>query len=438
MAHIAAVGKWLNASSDKPQLLGRWEARVVAVISLQIGGSLAMMWQNASLTRAASVAVFGEMYSTVSLAAILAVICAFGWPLFLVRELSSSDNYRLSLQRLLPNALVEMGILLLAAVLLTLLAGQLGWISKPAARFFQQSLMLTVGMVALQAMLASLEGDRAVLTSKLVGAVAVPVAAALAYTVSRPVASVDDAIGIYLVVLGAATVVSIVCVLNRMQGHRTSGDTPPARLRLFSGSRSGAGAWLVVAGFSNLLLVNTDALMLRWLSSAEQTGGYGLVASVVSIVTLGVAATNAIYGPETGRLYREQQWQAGQVLFRRTQLLVTLWAVITVASIVAFGETILITIADSSTAGQFAFAMTILAIGQMINAMTGPVATALFFFGKTQFFATTVLGAALLNILGNYLLIGSLGSVGAALSTACAISLLNLVQYGYARKLHLV
>jgi O-antigen/teichoic acid export membrane protein len=79
--------------------------------------------------------------------------------------------------------------------------------------------------------------------------------------------------------------------------------------------------------------------------------------------------------------------------------------------------------------------LVILAIAQLVNAATGPVATSLYMKGEVAFFAGSVIVSALFNIAGNLALVPDYGAVGAATSTATAIA--NLAQYLRARYLRI-
>jgi O-antigen/teichoic acid export membrane protein len=68
----------------------------------------------------------------------------------------------------------------------------------------------------------------------------------------------------------------------------------------------------------------------------------------------------------------------------------------------------------------------VLALGQFVNAATGPVGVALLMSEREGLVALSNGVAAFLNILLNYLLITEMGAMGAAIATSSCLAVLNL------------
>jgi O-antigen/teichoic acid export membrane protein len=75
----------------------------------------------------------------------------------------------------------------------------------------------------------------------------------------------------------------------------------------------------------------------------------------------------------------------------------------------------------------------ILAIGQFVNAVTGPVGLILLMTNKERHFALSMAVISGVNVLGNFLVIPVMGIVGAALVTTTSVALLNSWQFMLSR-----
>jgi len=75
-------------------------------------------------------------------------------------------------------------------------------------------------------------------------------------------------------------------------------------------------------------------------------------------------------------------------------------------------------------------ALTVLALGQFVNVATGSVGYLLMMSGHEKLMRNNIIFAAVLNVAFNIILIPRFGIVGAASSTAAALSVMNIVSMG--------
>ena len=183
---------------------------------------------------------------------------------------------------------------------------------------------------------------------------------------------------------------------------------------------------------------NTDILMLGMLSNSNEVGGYVLSASFVTIITIGIAAANLIYGPEISSYYKNKDLFKARIIFRKTQSLIVCLSLPIVLILIIFSKWWLSLSVNCYNANLFSGTLIILSMGAFTNAATGPVAVSLFMFGKTRLFSISVLIAAVMNIIGNFYLINALGALGAAISTTFCVAGTNIIQYIIARSYKIV
>jgi O-antigen/teichoic acid export membrane protein len=187
-------------------------------------------------------------------------------------------------------------------------------------------------------------------------------------------------------------------------------------------------AALSLAFLSGAAVLNSQigVAMLGALATPESAGVYAVAQRGALLVAFPLSAVNAAIGPTAARL-----WSAGEA--DRLQRLVTLSArAILLASLplalgfVVLGRNLLVVFFGV----EFAAAdgpLAILAIGQLINAATGSVATLLVMTGNQKRAAVGIMAGAAANIAGAVVLIPVLDAVGAALAATLSLLISNLI-----------
>jgi O-antigen/teichoic acid export membrane protein len=79
--------------------------------------------------------------------------------------------------------------------------------------------------------------------------------------------------------------------------------------------------------------------------------------------------------------------------------------------------------------------MLILLAGQLVNALTGPLAAILVLSGHQMKAVKILVCKAILNFSGNFLLIPMIGITGAAIAAAATITFTNLALFYYVYRL---
>lgn len=183
-----------------------------------------------------------------------------------------------------------------------------------------------------------------------------------------------------------------------------------------------------LAFLSGLQLINgyTDIIMLGFFKADEDVGVYRVVTQLSILVVFGLQAVNQVIQPYFARLYEQ-----GEI--DKLQKLVTLSARIILA--IALPPVLLIVFAGAPLLEWLfgaeyrtgATALSILALGQLVNAAMGSVGMLLNMTGHERDALRGVGVAAVTNIIFNALLIPIYGIEGAAFATAITLITWNLI-----------
>nr|MDT0658477.1 oligosaccharide flippase family protein [Micromonospora sp. DSM 115978] len=190
-----------------------------------------------------------------------------------------------------------------------------------------------------------------------------------------------------------------------------------------------------VSWFSSLAstgLIWVDTLMLGAFANPD-IGLYNVATRLVTIAIFVLAPINAAFGPYLAHLHH--QGRAGEV--RRIYGAATGWVVrLSLPAFVAllvFPEALLRLFGGAFVAG--AAVTVILALGQLVNAATGPCGTVLNMSGRVKLNMADNLAALLLNVLLNLWLIPAYGIIGAAVAWAVSLAVVNVARVVQVRRL---
>lgn len=142
-----------------------------------------------------------------------------------------------------------------------------------------------------------------------------------------------------------------------------------------------------------ILFLQTPFLVLPWFATVAEIGVYAVAFRLVSMITMLLLLQAAVFGPAFARAANQRSTCELRALLRRTQLLSTL--------IFAFGVLPLLTLSAplasvfNVPADELHRYLTILAMGQLINAVTGLSGVMLNMAGQARLETITLLAAVL-------------------------------------------
>jgi O-antigen/teichoic acid export membrane protein len=188
---------------------------------------------------------------------------------------------------------------------------------------------------------------------------------------------------------------------------------------------------LMWVGGLNLLVASFDTMLLGVFRPVEEVGIYGVAARTVALVGFVLIAVNNIAGPKFAELFRKGDMAGltqAAVSAIRINILVTIPLFIT---LFFFPEWVLKLFGKDFQAG--AYVLTILAVGQLVNVLTGPVGQLLIMSGNERSLRTAWIWSAGVNFSLNIILIPHYGVIGAAIANCIGISMGNALSMVFVR-----
>lgn len=191
--------------------------------------------------------------------------------------------------------------------------------------------------------------------------------------------------------------------------------------------------WLALV---NLGMTMTDTIMLGIWADSESIGIYGAAARTAMLTSFILIAVNSIAAPKFAALYAQGNIQDLNHLALNSSRLTALLATPVLLVFLFAPERVLWLFGPEFKAG--ATVLSVLAVGQFVNAATGSVGYLLIMTGYEKIERSLAVGFFLINLLLNFILIPLLGIVGAAISTTLSLGSRNLVAYLIAKNRGLI
>lgn len=181
---------------------------------------------------------------------------------------------------------------------------------------------------------------------------------------------------------------------------------------------------LCLTSSMQVIYTQSDIVVLGMLMSPTEISGYVAAAKVAVLAAFGLEIVNFRYAPLIAKAYAQGSGALQKTVTMATRrILFFTFPAVLVAWI--YAESIL-DVFGPGFADQGTTVLRILIIGQLINALSGPVGFVCSMTNQENLLAKVVLASAVLNILGNFVLASMFGLIGAAMATAIVVSLRNL------------
>lgn len=391
-------------------------------------GAVLLFGMHAAITRSIGVEDYGVFNYSVALAGVLAVIVPLGWPTALMRFVAGyREERRWGLLRgVVTRAYQITGLTAGVAAVALWGSSYLGFVPPEIAvsMRFAALILPFLSFVALRR--KALQGLQRVKYSIIPEEILVPLLVLLGVYVL----AISTATGALLLYAAAALVAFVVGSIWVWRSMPEEGRTKAPEYA--------TRAWMLVAmpmvfgGFSQVVMNRTDLLMLGALTTdMGSVGLYGAAVRVATLNTFVLFAVNTLAAPMMAAAYHAGRRDRVRTVFRGAILLSTLGALPLFATMFLFPEFVLGLFGERFTQG--ADILRILAVGQFINAATGPVGFALMMTGREKAFALTTGLVAAGTVLGHLVAIPAYGAIGAAVVTAVGVISLNASQYVLSR-----
>ncbi|MCK9735545.1 oligosaccharide flippase family protein [Pseudomonas syringae] len=369
---------------------------------------------------------FGVITSLNAILAICLIFTTFGWPVILTKTfaIGSHLNSMVVLKRSLKDSIIA--IVFVSALLFGLIWSEA--LSKLSYGFiFLPLLLLLRSLTALAK--AVLDGIGRVIAEQYSIGILLPFITIACFAIVDVSGEINNVLLVYSfsAFLGLMLMVSIFFFTSKPRLSDEQNSTSEWK-------RSG-NLWLMSTSLSNVVLLKADVIIMGHYVDSRSIAIYGLICQVVTVVTMAISAGNSIFGPVIVKQYQADDLSSARQTFRLVQKCVLIWSLPLFLVLSVFPGFVLSGLVGEPVDGVFNFCLILLAFAQMVNAGTGPVATALYMKGEIPFFALSMMASVVLNVIANLLLMPRYGVLGAATATATVIILVNFVQYFRAKSL---
>jgi len=181
-----------------------------------------------------------------------------------------------------------------------------------------------------------------------------------------------------------------------------------------------------------MVVLQTDILMLSSMSTLTNVGIYSIVMKLALLTSFIINSVNTIVAPKFSELYYNNQLNELKKVSKKSTKLVFFATIPVTIVLILFSDKLLSIFGDKFIAGSFA--LILLAIGQLVNAMAGSVGYFLNMTGHQKTLNKIVLFGALCNVILNILLIPNYGIEGAAFASMSSMIIWNIIASVYIKK----
>ena len=189
---------------------------------------------------------------------------------------------------------------------------------------------------------------------------------------------------------------------------------------------------VLLTSLLNLLIKQSDILFVSYFLGNTAAGKYSAAAKMATLVSLGLSIIDYVYVPKIAALWEGHKLIGLQKLIKDASKQILIITIPISIVLIVGGKWLLGLFGNAFSASYVP--LVILVCGQLINSLTGMVGGVLMMTGHQRVFFLFYVVSFVIQALLNFMLIPKLGIVGAAIATASAIVILNLMGYFFIRK----
>lgn len=182
----------------------------------------------------------------------------------------------------------------------------------------------------------------------------------------------------------------------------------------------------------NILLTSLDKIMLGIWHTSGVVGIYGASQKLVAISSMGLIAINNVVAPIFAREYSNGNIIELKRIVKIITIVMSLIASLFLLIFLKFSQELLNIFGRGFTGTN---TLKILSVGQFFVLATGPMAYLLMMTGNDKFHRKNLIISLIINILLNFILIPKYAGEGAAIATAIALIIKNLLGFIYVKKI---
>jgi O-antigen/teichoic acid export membrane protein len=185
-------------------------------------------------------------------------------------------------------------------------------------------------------------------------------------------------------------------------------------------------------GTVQLINSRIDIIMLGEMKDVKAVGIYTVIIGITELTVFIHHAANSVLGPTIAALYSEGKLKQLEKIIRKSIFIVFSISLLIGLTMILLGKYLLLIFGSEFIPGYTA--MNIVIVGQIFNALTGPVGLLLNMTGHQNYTAIAVASSAALNIILNFILIPQWGINGAAFATTVSLFVINIINVIFVQK----
>ena len=171
----------------------------------------------------------------------------------------------------------------------------------------------------------------------------------------------------------------------------------------------------------------TDIIVLGVWTDSATVGVYAIVTRIAALTALILVVVNSVTAPRFAALYAHDDHVGLERLAQTSTSWILLAALPIILLLLLVPEWILSLFGADFVEGSIV--LRVLALGQLVNVATGSVTYLLMMTGHERLMRNNVIFSALLNLVGNIVLVPVFGAIGAAVSTAFSLMFMNIISF---------
>jgi len=176
-----------------------------------------------------------------------------------------------------------------------------------------------------------------------------------------------------------------------------------------------------------LLIKQADILFVSHFFGHTEAGIYSAAAKISALVPFGLTIVEFVYTPRISSLYAKNDRNELQKYISHAAKLILFITIPLSIAIMLSGKYLLFLFGEEFQASYLP--LIILVAGQLINALTGMVGSLMTMTGKQNIFLLIYFVSSIINVSMNYLLVPRYGAMGAAVSSAVSVAVLNIIMF---------
>lgn len=184
---------------------------------------------------------------------------------------------------------------------------------------------------------------------------------------------------------------------------------------------------VLMAGAVSVINNKVDQYMVGFWCGSNKVAVYSMAMNIGKVSSFALVAINSFFAPYISDYYSSGQKEKLKDMYSRTTRWAILFSALILGFVSIFSFDIMEVIGEEYVYGSVV--LIIVAAGELFNSMVGSVGYLNTMTGKANYMFVASFSSVLLNIYANYRLIPQYGIFGAAIASAGAVVLCNLLNF---------